>query len=475
MQRGSAAAAITATLLSTSVARAATRSVGPSQAYATPCDAVAAAQPGDEIDIAPGTYTDSCSITVASLTLRGVGGRPKIDLSGTDHPAQYKGIYVIDADDVTIENLELTGAHISDTNGANGAGLRVEATGLTVRGCDIHDNQDGILGGTTGTITIERTEFFNNGLGRGCDLGGCTHNVYISNIDTLYFRFNWSHHIATDTPNKGHLLKSRAKANYVLYNRITGEDGFDSYEIDLPNGGLAIVVGNEIEKGAASGNSTLLAWGEEGATNADKRVYVVSNTFVNDFTGGTFMGLSGATLVAHDNLLVGPGKGASTGSLSADNLSAIYPLFVDRRGYDYHLDANSPAIGKAVDPGMADQFSLVATSEYAQPADSVARTSAHDVGAFEYAASGPGTADAGTGDEHGGVAAMADASRGTVDSGGGRALPGDGGSPAGDGGANGGCGCTVGGSQVTLAVRLGGWGWLALAWVRRSRRRGGVS
>ena len=263
-------------------AAAAPLRVGTGQAYATPCDAVAAASPNDVIEIDAGSYTDSCAITVAGLTLRGVSGQPKIDLSGTDHPAQYKGIYVVDADGVTIENLELTGAHISADNGDNGAGIRVEAADLTVRGCNIHDNQNGILGGTSGTITIEHTEFFRNGLDDGCNQGGCTHNVYIANIDTLYFRFNWSHGIATDTPDKGHLLKSRAKQNYIQYNRLTGEDGFDSYEIDLPNGGLAAIVGNVIEKGPMAGNSTLLTWGEEGASNSDMRVFVNNNTFVND-------------------------------------------------------------------------------------------------------------------------------------------------------------------------------------------------
>jgi hypothetical protein len=84
-----------------------------------------AAQDGEEIDIQPGTYTDSCEINVPGITLKGVNGQPKIDLSGTNHPADYKGIYVISSDYVTIDNLELTGAHIDDTDGGNAAALRV--------------------------------------------------------------------------------------------------------------------------------------------------------------------------------------------------------------------------------------------------------------------------------------------------------------------------------------------------------------
>src|ERR1700722_14042188 len=93
-------------------AAAATLTVGAGKTYATPCAAVAAAQPNDEIDISPGTYTDTCSLPVAGLTLKGVGGMPKIDVSA-GMPAGSKGIYNIDADGITIENLELTGAAIS--------------------------------------------------------------------------------------------------------------------------------------------------------------------------------------------------------------------------------------------------------------------------------------------------------------------------------------------------------------------------
>jgi hypothetical protein len=372
--------------------------VGPGQTYSKPCDAIAAAKANDEIEIAASTYTDSCVISVAGLKLRGVDGRPKIDLSGSDHPAQYKGIYVVTADDVTIENLELAGAHISADNGENAAGIRLEAKGLTVRNCRIHDNQNGILGGTSGTLTIEYTEFFQNGKGDGCNTGGCTHNLYIAAIDTLYFRHNLSHDIANDTQDKGHLLKSRAKANYILYNRITGEAGPDSYEINLPNGGLAVLVGNVVQKGKNAGNSQLLSWGEEGNVHPDRRIFLVNNTFVNDFGSGMFISASGATLTAKNNLFVGKGTLSNAGTLSADNLSGIDPLFVDKATYDYHLMAGSPAIGKAIAPGSADQFSLVAAFEYVHPLATIPRGSVRDVGAHEFGTSLQPSSDGGAAD-----------------------------------------------------------------------------
>ncbi|MFO0758779.1 MAG: hypothetical protein U0359_19970 [Byssovorax sp.] len=99
----------------TAAARADTLEVGPGKPFAKPCDAINAAKQGDTIEVAAGTYTDTCAINTPGLTVKGVGGRPVIDLSGGT-PAQQKGIYVILADGVTIENMELTGAHISEVS-----------------------------------------------------------------------------------------------------------------------------------------------------------------------------------------------------------------------------------------------------------------------------------------------------------------------------------------------------------------------
>ena len=457
--------------LGAGTARAATLTVGQGKQYPNPCAAIAAAQPNDEIDVSPGTYSDTCEINVAGLVLKGVGGQPKIDLMGSIQPFQSKGIYVVSADNVRIENLELTGAQISNADGANGAGLRVTGHGLVVHGCYIHDNQDGILAAPLtdgGTITIEYTELSHNGLGDGCNQGGCTHNVYISKLsstvryDKTIFQYNWSHDIASDTPDKGHLLKSRSRETDVLYNRITGEMGHESYCIDIPNGGLGIVVGNMIEQGANPDNQSLLTYGLEGIDNADMRLFVAFNTFVNDYTKGTFIDVAaGGMLTAHDNIMKGPGTPSTTGALSPDNLSGVDPLLVDPANFDYHLQAGSPARGKAVDPGKADMFSLTPTAEYAHPLAMVPRPTAMDLGAFEYGVS----TDGGTTGDGGGSGSSGGGSSSGGDDGGPITTRPDGGGTGDDGGSNnassgssGGCGCDAagadGGARMTAVIGL---------------------
>lgn len=470
-----------------SVAHAETLGVGSGRSYASPCEAVAHAAPHDVIEIAAGTYTDSCALNVSGLTLRGVGGRPKVDLSGTDHPAQYKAIYVVAAADVTIENLELTGAHVSDANGANAAALRIEADGLHVLRCDIHDNQNGILGGSSGTVTIEHTELFNNGLGDGCNGAGCTHNVYIGEVDALYFRFNWSHHVATDTDDKGHLLKSRAKQNFLLYNRLSGEDGYDSYEVDLPNGGLAVLVGNVIQKGKQAGNATSVSWGEEGVKHPDTRVFLINNTFVSALSSGRYVNVKDAQLTTRNNLFVGAQGMQAPAGLSGTDLVVSDARFVDADHYDYHLSAQSPARGAAMSVMALDGLPLLAASEYVHPVGDAPRASVHDVGAFEYAADGgaaegldAGAADGGSvaraGMGAGGELGGTGGTGGTLSGRAGAASAGVTASPeTGAGGktdaAADGCGCSaLGSAGRSRAAGMGLVGLSAWAWARRRRR-----
>jgi hypothetical protein len=264
-----------------------TLTVGAGSAFEfnTLASAVAASQDGDVIQVQAGTYTNDFAAITTSITIEGVGGM--VNLVATQQPLQEKGILIIGADgttgpDVTLDNISFSGAAISDADGGNGAGIRYQNGNLTLNNCDFFDNQDGLLGDAdaVGTITINNTEFNNNG-NASPPSGGPEHNIYVGaiqqlTIDNSYF---------TD-PITGHNIKSRAANTTIENSRITDPNGSGSLEIDLPNGGNAVIENNVIEKGPNAQNSNLISSGEEGNLYAASSLTVSGNTLINDDGGG---------------------------------------------------------------------------------------------------------------------------------------------------------------------------------------------
>ncbi len=111
------------------LAPAATLHAGPNEPYKAPCAAIAAATPGDVIEIDAGLYLgDVCAWSTDGLTLRGINGRAHLD---ADHKnAQGKGIWVPYGRDTVVENIEFSGARVPSHNGA---GIRASGVNLTVR------------------------------------------------------------------------------------------------------------------------------------------------------------------------------------------------------------------------------------------------------------------------------------------------------------------------------------------------------
>lgn len=381
-----AAGTLAATLWATS-ASAATLTVGPGQRYATPCRAFAAAASGDLIQIMAGLYKgDVCGIYANNLMIQGIYGRARIDADGRN--AMGKGTWVVVGNNIWIENVEMFGARVADRNGA---ALRLEGTGFTLRNSFLHDNENGILSGSNlnSDILIERSEFGRNGYGTGQ-----THNLYIGNVRSLTFRYNFSH-----DAHVGHNLKSRARTNHILYNRFsslapgqTGSTlaGQPSYEIDLPNAGTSYIIGNVIEQPAANQNAVMVSYGAEGASNPGHDLYVVNNTFLNnDTVRGTFV-MAGSTVtkpvLMQNNLMSGIGAMTNQAAvISKTNFRSIAPGFVNRAAYDLRpTDALVINSGSALGRSAAG-LSLTPILQYRHTAGYAVRRvdAAIDIGALE--------------------------------------------------------------------------------------------
>lgn len=361
-------------------------SVGSTQFYATPNSLYSAnvVQDGDTIEIDAETYIGNNSLAVwdkNNLLIKGVGGKAHLIANGAY--IWGKGIWVLAGDNITVENIKFEGATVPSNNGA---GIRLDGNGLTIRYCDFLDCENGILTNNSGlgTVDIQYSEFNHNGYG-----GGYTHNLYVGHINKLIFKFNYSHHAIV-----GHNLKSRAQENYILYNRIMDEQtGNSSRLIDLPNGGFSIIMGNLLMQGNNAPNNNMVGYGLEGLTNTDNQLLLINNTFVNKRTASClFVAIEPGTSVANvsNNIFTGTGTLIS-GTTTAMTNNVVAPIitnmnFVDEANYDYHITVNSPAIDSGSIVSPVNGYSLTPDFVYNHPIDSMVRIldGVIDVGAYEY-------------------------------------------------------------------------------------------
>ncbi len=338
--------------------------VGPAESLRTIAEAAKLARDGDTVEIVAAEYRGDVAVwSQRRLTIRGVGGNARLIADGRS--AEGKAIWVIRNGEFDVSNIDFIGARVEDRNGA---GIRFENGHLTVRHCLFWAGENGIL--TTGgpefrraRLEIESSEFGYNGHG-----DGQSHGVYVGNIGSLRVTGSYFHH-----SNVGHLIKSRAAINQIYYNRITDEPGGRaSYEIDLPNGGIAVIVGNIIQQSRDTENSTLISFGPEGYTQSENRLFLMSNTLVNELsTGGAFLRAApGAnSIVLANNVTSGPGRyHTSDVTQTLNDVSGDEELFVDPLQHDYRLSARGRK-QRFQQPVASTyrQFTLDPQAEYVHP------------------------------------------------------------------------------------------------------------
>ena len=268
----------------------ATLTVGAGKAFGTLAQAVAASAAGDVILLDAGTYVNDFATVNHALTIRGVGGLARLE--ATVAPPNGKAILVARAD-LVVEHLEFTGAQVPD---GNGAGIRYEGGALVVRDSWFHGNENGILAAAVpgGTIAIERSEFSENGTG-----DGRTHNLYVNGIAKLTVTDSLFRDVKT-----GHHIKSRALETVVTGSRfVDGASVGASYVIDLPDGGVATVAGNVMQKGPTAQNRTFVHLGGERVPSYDATsLSFTGNTVINAMDSGPPVGVRNDSVVGGANV-----------------------------------------------------------------------------------------------------------------------------------------------------------------------------
>ena len=232
--------------------------VGATEKYTSIASAVSAASSGDTINIDAGTYKAQDILLTKNLTIEAAGNGPVV-LEQSSPLA--KGMLIagsnVYAPNITIQGLTFTGA---TSPSQNGTGIRYQSGNLTLNNDTFSNSQDGILAtpfvNNTGTIIVQGSTFDHNGISTG--LG---HNLYIGHVA----QFTMTNSVSEDAV-VGHEVKSRAFNNTIEDNLIKdGATGTSSYDIDIPNGGNALIQGNTIEQGPKSQNPWMIAYGEEGS------------------------------------------------------------------------------------------------------------------------------------------------------------------------------------------------------------------
>jgi hypothetical protein len=339
--------------------------VGPVRAVKSLAAAARQARDGTLIEVDAGDYVaDVAAWSQHDLTLRAVGGRVRIIAAGAH--AEGKGLFVTRGRRMRIEGFDFLGCSVPDRNGA---GIRVEAGSLTLADCGFRDNENGVLTANDEGIELDIVD---------CDFGpiplrsGLTHNLYVGAIQRLAVTGSYFHGGLI-----GHLLKSRAALNHILYNRITDEiGGRASYELEFPNGGVAVVMGNLIMQSSTTENPHVISFGVEGAKWPRQALYLVHNTLVDQRpSGGIWLRVTPpqAEVMLANNLLVGAPRLAADGHWTRRaNFAADWDEFVRAARDDFRLKPGSSLRGKAQDMGEAEGLRLSPSREYRHPHASAA-------------------------------------------------------------------------------------------------------
>ncbi len=213
-------------------------------------EALQVARDGSLIEIVGGVYRESIAIEHDRVTIRGVAGRPHFDCRGLKI-AEDQACLLLGGRDITLENLEISGARSAPEFGGGGACLgNRPGRSFAVRGLICHDSQNGLLS-DGGSVLIENSEFYDNGAAEHA------HNVHLAGDCSEVTVRNSSFRDARG----GHEFKSRCRRTIVADSSFRSARG--SRNIDIPDGGETFIYNSLLTKSPWSGSPDFVGFAAE--------------------------------------------------------------------------------------------------------------------------------------------------------------------------------------------------------------------
>ncbi len=401
---------------------------------------IEAARAGDEVVIAPGTYTFRVHLTAKGSVTNPIyiqaqdpGNKPVWDLSSTlveNAPGSYtagdrgRGGWQVDGGTgYHISGIVFAGCH---TAGDNSAGLRYYngATNLILKDCVFVNNDNGLTGGTQNSEALaEFCEFATNG---NLAASSPTHNMYIFG-GTFTLRYCYVHDSLQ--AQNFHVRAQNSTIEYNWFARAASYEGDLMVDDDFSDSGpftqTMLLRGNVFVQNSNPGNHSqvMVIFNDTGLSNENMSMTVVNNTYVGNGIpgnggGAAFVHLSNAKLTngtimsaqVANNIIFGTTQpvlvedltdGTVTGSNTwlatgvnpgplAGTVFSSAPGFKNAAANDFTLSNNSVVLGRAAQLAAG----MLPVKEYYR--DQIVareyriRNTAGDIGAFESTTGGAG-------------------------------------------------------------------------------------
>ncbi|MDC8830333.1 hypothetical protein [Alteromonas gilva] len=235
-------------------------------------DAAKNIKEGSKVYLGPGVFSEGININHNNVLISGSDNTHFIGAV-----VNGKATFVVNGDDVTIENIECSGVAVRDNNGAC---VRQQGKNLTLSNVYFHDSQQGVLSGKdTGRLLVQFSRMERLGL------KGRAHGIYSAN-DELIIR----HSTIINAKDQGHEVKSRAKKTVISNSVIGSVDSNNSRAVDIPNGGELSVSNSVVFQGTNTVNRQLFGYGLETMARArqhtirlDNNIFILERTGANEF------------------------------------------------------------------------------------------------------------------------------------------------------------------------------------------------